>query len=180
MINCFQYILYNLGLISPIGIILLVLHLLILNCNYTFWIIVLLILFVCILVYHILLLKIIKKNVATTGISIKNVPEEADDIGKKIWLAYATPLVDIIFKDNYSSNKMLVSFIILGTAFIWICLSNQVYISPIYRIMGYSHYKIETEFGKKYILISKRKYFNNKNQIKTVKVIFTNLLLHEE
>ena len=177
MLNRLQYLLYNLGLIAPVIIINSIIFLLCKSNYLNNSIIALLLISIVIFIYHLLFLNIIKNKIATINISIKNVPEEADDIGKKIWLAYITPLIGAILKTN---NDIPLSYLVIGIEFIWIYASNQVYISPIYKILGFHYYKIESKFGKKYILISKKEYFCNTNQVQTVKVVFENFLLHEE
>lgn len=133
------------------------------------------------LIYHILFLKISLCNLSSMDFHANNTPEESDDFAKGLGFVYLIPIIEWILTEKiFDINEQASGwflFIIGSLAFGVSIFANKTYGSPVYWIIGYHFHIIQADKSKPYVLMSRRKHYRNKNQVKRTIRLFENLLI---
>ena len=108
-------------------------------------------------------------------------PEENDDFAKGLGVTYFLPIIEwIITKGIYNVDERISGYFLLAIGVIAVLISlivNKSYGSPVYMLAGYHFHTVGTEASKTYILMSKKKHFRNKNQVRRVVRLFEDFLI---
>lgn len=120
----------------------------------------------------ILIMYILKSQSESFPIQVKKI--ESNDFMLLVFIAsYLSPIVT---KSLYISiNTIITILLMIG---IILCLTNYLPSHPILRFMSYKFYKIESDSGVVYTLISKRNILHPK-EIKSVKKISDTMLFED-
>lgn len=133
------------------------------------------------LVYHLCFLRIANKRLAPMDFFPEATPEENDDFAKGLGVTYFLPIIEwIITKGIYNVDERTNGYFLLEIGVIAVLISlvvNKSYGSPVYMLVGYHFHTVETEASKTYILMSKKKHFRNKNQVRRVVRLFEDFLI---
>ena len=134
------------------------------------------------LIYHILFLKISLNSLPQMDFHANKSPEENDGFAKGLGFIYLLPIIEWILTEkifNVSEQASGWFLLIIGILAFFISLfANKSYDSPVYWIMGYHFHTIQTDKSKSYVLMSRKKHFRNKDQVKRIIRLFEDLLIN--
>ena len=96
-------------------------------------------------------------------------------------MAYLLPVIEwIVTKGIFDIDERANGYFLLVTGVIAVVVSlivNKSYGSPVYMMAGYHFHTVQTENSKTYILMSRKKHFRNKNQVRRVNRLFEDFLI---
>lgn len=133
------------------------------------------------LIYHIIFLKFSLNNLTQMDFHANKSPEENDGFAKGLGFVYLLPIIEWILTEkifNVSEQASGCFLFIIGIIAFFVSLfANKSYGSPVYWIMGYHFHTIQADKSKSYILMSRKKHFRNKDQVKRTIRLFEDLLI---
>ena len=136
---------------------------------------------VMLIMYHVMFLNIVLKKLSPMDFLPESTPEENDGFAKGLGVTYVLPIIEwLITKNIFAIDERTsgVFLLIIGICAVIVSLfANKSYGSPVYLIAGYHFHIVRTATSKSYILMSKRKNYRNKGQVKRVVRLFEDLLI---
>lgn len=114
----------------------------------------------------------IRNNLQVFKINVTNVNDESNNWYIVSFISYFAPFLENLLKkeiDNYMVILMAIGMIL-------IVLGKKTSNNPLLRIIGYNSYKIGTEQGKEFTLLSKKNIRKSKD-VKKVLRIFEDMLM---
>lgn len=124
---------------------------------------------------QIIFIKYLRNNLQVFKVNVTNVDDEGNNWYIANYISYFSPFIKNLLRkemDNYS-------WILMGIAVILLLLGDKTTNNPILRIVGYNSYKINTEQGKNFTLLSKRN-IRKSNDVRKVIRIFEDILMEVE
>lgn len=133
----------------------------------TFWwigLILLIITIISLLVFF-FILKYARKNISTERMNIVSA-SSGDNSTMSSMIAYLLPLVTTTFGDiNIWALVALIVVIML-----MLLMTRAVFLNPLVYLFGYRYYNIQVQSGMSYVLLSKEKRFNPKEEKKVIEL----------
>lgn len=177
LISFLQKVLYAYGITSPLIIAAMLLSWYKSNVI-LYWQIIVLTISGLALIYHWFFITIVTKKLSKEDFRATGTPEEKDSFAWSFLATYVAPIIELSLSfSSINLPKFPYSLFLAAIAFVVALVSNQAYGSPIYLIQGYHFHTVESESGKNFVLMSKRKNYRNSKQLRTVIVLFENLLI---
>ncbi|RAN56432.1 hypothetical protein B8A33_05180 [Dolosigranulum pigrum] len=124
---------------------------------------------------QIIFIKYLRNNLQVFKVNVTNVDDERNNWYIARFLSYFSPFIKNLLRkeiDNYSWILMVIAAILL-------ILGNKTTNNLILRMVGYNSYKISTEQGKDFTLLSKRN-IRKSNDVRKVIRIFEDILMEVE
>lgn len=169
MLNKFSHIIFNSSIVIPyilaLGVSSIISNRILLGGIWISTSIILIILQIIFIIY-------IRNNLQAFKINVTNINDDSNNWYLVSFISYFSPFLENLLKkeiDNYAGILMLIAVVL-------IVLGKKTANNPILKIIGYNSYKISTEQGKEFTLLSKKNIRNSKD-VKKVLRIFEDILM---